>query len=126
MDEFGATLTEATLGLTLFGASSALAAQLTLSARLLHRGPSSVRLCRLTRQTLVLTPITMRPATGRRDVYVISFLLYGLFLIGSAGVRNLPGFLVFRLLSVCWRLIDSSDATGSGRLAWRFDGRRVA
>ena len=100
MDEFGATLTEATLGLTLFGAFGDGAARLTISARLLHCGPSSVCSHRLTRQTIVLTPITMRPATGRRDVYVISFLLYGLFLIGSAGVRNLPGFLVFRLLSV--------------------------
>ena len=36
----------------------------------------------------------------RQNVYVISFFLYGAFLIGSAGVNNLAGFLVFRLLSV--------------------------
>lgn len=48
---------------------------------------------------MVLTPMTMIPKYGQRNIYVGTFVLFLGFLCGSAGVGNLPGFLVFRLLS---------------------------
>lgn len=48
-----------------------------------------------------LTPLVI-PQIGRRNVYLLTFVLYIGLLAGSAGVRNLPGFLVFRLCVAAW------------------------
>jgi len=47
---------------------------------------------------LVLTPLTALPRYGRQFPFLVTFFFYIAFLIGSAAVRNLPGYLVLRLL----------------------------
>lgn len=48
---------------------------------------------------MVLAPMTSIPRIGRRDVFLGSLLFFTIFNSGSAAVRNLPGFLVLRLLA---------------------------
>jgi DHA1 family multidrug resistance protein-like MFS transporter len=48
---------------------------------------------------LFLAPLQETPAIGRSPVYLATLFLFVLFNVGAVLVNNLPGLLVFRLLS---------------------------
>jgi MFS family permease len=73
---------------------------------------------------LALGPIALAPLSeyfGRSPVYIISYGIFLLYLLGSALVQNLGGFLVLRILSG----MLSSVTIGGSSVSTKYTGIRA-
>ncbi|KAE8448794.1 hypothetical protein EG329_008796 [Mollisiaceae sp. DMI_Dod_QoI] len=70
---------------------------------------------------LALGPMTLAPLSeylGRSPIYIVSYGIYLLFLVGTALVKNLGGFLVLRILSGMFAAVTIANFGGTIADLW--------